>query len=56
MFRRLLCALGFHAWRYIPNDHGGRPMNRICANCSLRQGWDYDAARTRGLIIWRDVT
>ncbi len=52
---RLLCAIGWHRWRYLDNDHGGRPMRRACSFCGKRQCWDYDIAREHGAIRWINV-
>lgn len=51
----LLCMLRLHRWQYIPNEHGGRPMRRVCACCPAEQQWNYTAARERGQIIWETV-
>lgn len=53
---RLLCAIGLHRWEYEHDkEHGGKPVFRHCARCGKRQHWNYDAARTRGVIIWEDA-
>ena len=52
---KLRCLIGLHAWRYIPNAHGGRPMRRQCDCCPKRQSWDYDQAREYGRIVWIDA-
>jgi len=52
---RVLCVLGFHKWSYIPNQHGGKPMVRVCVRCGNKQVWDYDTAREHGVIAWITV-
>lgn len=52
---KLRCLFGLHAWRYIENPHGGRPMRRMCRHCGKRQAWDYDQAREHGRIVWIDA-
>lgn len=46
------CKFGIHRWHYIPNDHGGKPMRRVCLYCNKRQAWNYDLAREHGVIQW----
>lgn len=53
--RRILHALGFHAWRAIENEHGGRPMRRVCTRCGRKQVWNYALAREHGIVRWVDV-
>ena len=51
MFRKILCAIGIHRWRYFA-DYGYKPHARECLCCGLRQVWHYGLARERGLIVW----
>jgi len=52
---RVLCALWFHNWSCIHNQHGGKPMVRVCVRCGKKQVWNYDVAREHGEIVWINV-
>ena len=53
---RLLCRVGVHKWIFSTPSFRGRPMVRQCSCCPKRQMWDYDKARSYGLIVWIDAT
>lgn len=59
--KSLLCRIGLHHWDYLPNTDafgepcGGKPMFRTCSRCQQRQSWNYELARTRGLIAWENL-
>lgn len=54
MFRRFMCAMGLHWWRFSEYSLRGSPMRRTCAWCGHDQVWHYDLAREYGVIRWVD--
>lgn len=53
--RGIFCRIGLHSWKYMRNNHGGRPMFRTCSRCGRLECWDYDQARRHGAIVWVKV-
>lgn len=59
--KSLLCRIGLHHWDYLPNTdgfgkpYGGKPMLRTCSRCQQRQSWNYELARTHGVIVWTRI-
>lgn len=52
---RLLCRIGVHKWAYSAPSFGGRPKARQCSCCQKGEIWDYDKARSHGIIVWVDA-
>jgi len=56
--KKIRCLIGIHMW-----EHPNHPFNqdqpdatrRECLGCNKEQHWDYDYAREKGIIVWRDI-